>query len=255
MGRHDRRRTPGQAIEDARFSNIHRPGNGNHRAVPQPLAATPVIEQRPDFSVQLCCNRHGRRHQVMGHVALVGKIDDRLHQREGRDQPGPPFLGPLTQEARKLPECLAPLGLGLRPDQIGEPFNPGEVELAVLEGAAGEFAGFGGPQFGSPAERFQHRRHHGTAAMKVEFGGILAGFAARAGKPQHQRIVDRLAIGGIATAPASPGAVPASAAPASERGASLRPATRTTAIAAGSRPDDSAKMVDGSMNFTPPGYR
>ena len=35
--------------------------------------------------------------------------------------------------------------------------------------------------------------HHGAAAMQVELDGVLARFAAWRRKPQHQRIVDRLA--------------------------------------------------------------
>ena len=50
------------------------------------------------------------------------------------------------QRAARLPERLAPLRLGLGVDEVGEALGFGEVELAVLEGAAGELSRLGGPQ-------------------------------------------------------------------------------------------------------------
>ena len=153
----------------------------------------------------------------------------------------------------KLPERLAPLGLGLRADQIGEALDPGEVELAVLEGAAREFAGLRRPKPGQPAEH----RHHAPQPPRARHGGGIRPCPRRfrcSGPGNHSTSAS--SIGSRAIGPGS-----RSRASIASRGAGILrasaisaspargPLTRTTAIAAGSRPDDSAKMVDGSMEF------
>ena len=74
----------------------------------------------------------------------------------------------------------AALRFGLGREQIGEPLGLGEVDPAILEGAAGELARLGGAQPLDPAERRQHRRDHRAAAMEMQLGDILAGRAGRA---------------------------------------------------------------------------
>ena len=98
--------------------------------------------------------------------------------------------------AVELAQGLTALRLGFGGDKIGDRLGLGQVELAVEEGAAGEFAGLGEPQT-EPAQRPRDRGQHRTAAVQVEFGDILAGGAARSGKPQQQPVVDRLAAARI----------------------------------------------------------
>ena len=50
------------------------------------------------------------------------------------------------------------------------------------------------------AERGEHRGDHRAAAVQLQLGDVLAGLAMRRGKPQRQRLVDDLAVGGIADA-------------------------------------------------------
>ena len=79
--------------------------------------------------------------------------------------------------------------------------------------------------------------------MDLQLGDVLAGLARRPGKPQHQRLVDRLP-GGIAQQRArrlrGSGSLPASA---SAHRPARGPDMRTTAIALGGRPEERAKMV------------
>ena len=91
--------------------------------------------------------------------------------------------------------------------------------------------------------------------MDMKFRDVLAGRAGRPWKPQHHRIVDRLPLGD-----------PASSARVAIRGGGILPAsevsvlaasgpdTRTTAMALGARPDESAKMVcsRGCIAYLPP---
>ena len=131
--------------------------------------------------------------QIFGHVGLVGEVDSRLDQRLRFDQRPAPGLGAVADQALELAERLPALRLRLCRDQIGQAFHRREIEPAVLEGAAGELAGFGRPAALDPAERVEHCRNDRMAAVKLQLGGILAGLAARRRKPEHERFVDGLA--------------------------------------------------------------
>ena len=95
---------------------------------------------------QLARDLQRRPDQVLRHIGLVGKIDPRLDQRQRLDQPRAPALGAVAEQALQLPKRLPALRLGFGADQIGQPLDRGEIELAVLEGAAGELARLGRPQ-------------------------------------------------------------------------------------------------------------
>ena len=88
---------------------------------------------------------------------------------------------------------LAALRIGVGVDQIGETFDGGEVELAVLERAARELAGLGRAQAVHRCERREQRGDHRASAMQLDLGDVLARFAFRSGKKQRQRLVDDLA--------------------------------------------------------------
>ena len=93
----------------------------------------------------------------------------RLDQRQRLDQPLPPGLGAVAEQALHLAERLPALALRLRRHQVGEAFHRGEIELAVLEGAAGELAGLGRAQAldasrARPAPRRSPRGRRATAA-------------------------------------------------------------------------------------------
>ena len=81
--------------------------------------------------------------------------------------------------------------------QVGQALDLGQVELAVVEGAAGEFASFGGSQAVHGGQRGGHGGDDGTAPMDMNFRHVLATEAMRTGHPKHQAMVDRGAIVGI----------------------------------------------------------
>ena len=64
-----------------------------------------------------------------------------FRQRHGGDQALPPVFIDLIERALRLAQSLAPLRRRFRVDQIGETFDPRQVELAILERAAGKLAG------------------------------------------------------------------------------------------------------------------
>ena len=100
----------------------------------------------------------------------------------------------MRSEPCGLRQRLAALRLGLGLHEIGQTFDLGEIELAVLERAAGELARLGEPHAGEREHGVDHRADHGAAAMDVKLGHVLAGEARRRREPQHQAAVDQRAL-------------------------------------------------------------
>ena len=115
-------------------------------------------------------------------IVLVGEIERRLDLGGEAEQLRLPDGDLAAERAAGQGQSGAALRLGLGFEQVGEPLRLGEVDPAVLEGAAGELARLGGAQALDPAERRQHRRDHRAAAMEVKLGDILPGRAAGPGK-------------------------------------------------------------------------
>ena len=139
-----------------------------------------------------------RPEQILRHIGLVGKINSRLHERQRFDQPRPPCLGAVAEQALELPIRLPALRFGLGANQIGQTLDGGEVEPAVLEGAARKLAGLCRPQSVDAAECAEHRGNDRAPSVHLQFGDVLAGLTAGAWKPQRQRFVEHFAAGGIA---------------------------------------------------------
>ena len=114
-------------------------------------------------------------------AAMASSSLERIASHSRRKRPAGDALG------------LPPLRLRLRLDQIGEPFDFRKIDLAVHEGAPGEFAGLGEPQPGNEHERLHDRRRDRPAARDADFRHLLAGEAARRLKAGDQRPVERLA--------------------------------------------------------------
>ena len=94
----------------------------------------------------------------------------------------------------RLRQSLAALRLGLGLHQIGQAFDLGEIELAVLERAARELAGLGEPNAVEQQGGVDRRADYGAAAMDMKLGHVLAGEARRTREPQHQAAVDRRCV-------------------------------------------------------------
>ena len=104
---------------------------------------------------------------------------------------------------------------------------------------------------GRRAELMLHCSNDRPAAVQVQLGHVLAGLGVRPGQPQHQRLVEQRRSARHAQPPQrrrrGSGSLPLPSATSAWPAAG--PDTRTTAIAAGGRPDESAKMV-GRALFT-----
>ena len=187
--------------------------------------------------------RKRRRDQFRRHIALVGKIDAGLDQRRSLDDLRAPVARAVAEQALQLAQRLAALPVGVGMDQIVETFGLGEVELAVLERAAGKFAGLGRPHiFASPTAP-----RTAPPAPRVRHGREIRRHPRRSRWPAPETRAPprrRSAVGRIAQQ--RPRRHPGRRNFAGQRGqrrAGLGPETRTMAIALGGRPDDRAKIV------------
>ena len=159
------------------------PRDRHHQTVAQPFATRGAGQRFGDLVAQALHNLQRRSDQVLRHIGLVGEIDARFDQRLRLDHPRAPGLGPFAEQAFELPIGLPALRLSFGADQIGKAFDGGEIEPAVLKGAARELACLRRPQALDATERAQRRGDHRTAAVQLQLGHILAGLAVRPGEP------------------------------------------------------------------------
>ena len=243
MRRYDRDLAPRQLIHQGRLADIRRTGNRNHEAVAQAFTLALCRKDFFDFAQERFDLRQRRRDQFRGHIALVGKIDAGFDQRRRLDDPRAPVARFVAEQALQLAQRLAALPVGVGVNEIVEAFGFGQIELAVLEGAAGEFAGLGGAHIFQRRQRRENRGQHRAPAMDMEFGDVLAGGAGRTRKPEHDRIVQWL-TGDVPEQ--HPGRRPRRrdfAAQRRQRRTGLRARDAHDRDRARRRPDDSAKMV------------
>ena len=130
------------------------------------------------------------RDDIRGDVGLVREVDTSLGQGHRLNQPQSPVLGTIAKETLELPHGLPPLRLGIGVDQVGQSLDRGQVELAVVEGAPGEFTGFGRSQPRQPRQRRKGGSDHRPAPVQLKLDHVLAGLGIRALEEQHQRLVD-----------------------------------------------------------------
>ena len=181
-GRDDRRLAPRQAVEKARLADVRRAHDGDVKALAKALAAPFIVQVSCDRAMDIRGAAAHSLDDALGQV-LVGKVDRRLGVGQRRDQRLPPALAQRPQLAIQLAQGLAPLRFGLGVDEIGETLGLGQVELAVVEGAPRELSGGGRAKAGERRQRRHQRPDDGASTVDVEFHDVLAGEAARRGKP------------------------------------------------------------------------
>src|SRR5262249_15278733 len=161
----------------------------------QSLAAMAVGEVPRDLAAE---RPGGAAHLLPEPIgeAFFGKVDLGFYISERAQQPASPVLIETPERAAKLAERLPSLPRRLGRDQIGPALRGREIELAMLEGAPGEFAGLGEAK-AQRGERLHQSGDDGAAAMEVEFGDVLAGEALGRGKEQGQAVIDHLAGRGV----------------------------------------------------------
>ena len=104
-----------------------------------------------------------------------------------------PFLDLLSQPTFGQRQCGFALALGLRLDEVGEPFGLGQIDAAVLERSAGVLTGLRSPQTGKSAKRIENRIDDCATAVAMEFYHVVAGRTRWRIEPQDQGLVEQLA--------------------------------------------------------------
>lgn len=106
----------------------------------------------------------------------------------------PARAGTISKSARHLPEGLPALAFRLCHHEIGEAFHSREIELSIFKSPAGKLSRLRRTQAFDARERRQHRGNNCASAVQLKLGDIFAGLAMGRRKPQHQRLIDELAI-------------------------------------------------------------
>ena len=84
----------------------------------------------------------------VGGKSIVVVVDRSFGFSGKAKQAGLPFLDLLSQPTFGQRQCGFALALGLRLDEVGEPFGLGQIDAAVLERSAGVLTGLRSPQTG-----------------------------------------------------------------------------------------------------------
>src|SRR6202521_6854 len=172
------------------FPTLGGAGDRHDESIAQSLATAAIVERALDLLAKLTGNLRRGREQVLRHVALIGKIDGRFHERHRLDQPGAPRLDLARQRAAVLCHGLTALRRGLRRDQIAEALHRSKIELVVGKRPACEFARLCRSKSINSAKYLKDGGKNGAAAMQVQLRHVLAGFASRRRKPEHESGVD-----------------------------------------------------------------
>ena len=213
-----------------------------HEAIAQALPSPRLGERACNLIAQFFCHAKRWPDQFFWNVGLVGEINPRLNQRQRGYDFLAPHVGPIADQTLKLPKCLAALRRSFSRNQIRQALDGGEIEPAVIEGAAGKLTGLGRPAPFDAFQRVEHRSDDGVTAVELQLRHVVAGFAVRTRKPQHQRLIDNFAGRGIPHARER--GLARFRNPTDELFQSAKlargPHRRTTAIAAGCQPEERA---------------
>ena len=182
-----------QRIEQRTLAGVRRADQHHVQAIAQFLAARGLalqLRKLRDRGIQ-------PRAQVgatKGLQRLVGEVDRRFHVHPDRQQRLHQRRNPAREHAvQRTPGRAGRLHVA-GGDQVGDGLGLGQVELAVEERAFAELAraGLAGTQ--RDAARHQLAQHD-RAAVRLQFGHVLAGEAGGTGEIQRDPVIQQGAVG------------------------------------------------------------
>ena len=138
-----------ESVQQARFPRVGGAKDGDREPIAQPLPQMPVGKRVLDFLAERGEDRPDPLLEIAGQI-FVGEIDRRLQESERPRQPGRPVPDPPGKTPIQLLERLTPLGRRLRRDQVGESLDLGQVQAAIVEGAARKLPRLRQSQSGNP---------------------------------------------------------------------------------------------------------
>ena len=242
MGRDNRRVTLRQPVEQGRLAGIRQPGDSDDESVAQALPSPRLRDRARNLVAQLFRGTQRGAEKVFRNVGLIGEVNPRLDEGERGDNLLTPRLGTIANQPLELTKRLPALRRGLGRNQIRQAFDGGEIEPAVVEGAAGEFAGLGRA---AAVDGRQCVKHGGNDAhdCRCSCSSAMSSPVSLSGPGNQSASASSITspLTGSRTRPSVAcrgfGARPRSF----SSGAPARgPHPRTTAIAAGGRPEERA---------------
>ena len=181
---HDRHILTGQAIEQARLSDIGCAGQHHH----QPFAQCTALPRRPEHRFQFTA--HDR--EPLKRIRLGKEVDAillrEIQRRFDQDAQIQQAIGhPVDRRgelARQRAQCATRCLLAGRVDQVGDRFRLRQVDAFVDVGATGELARLGDArtQFDTA---LKDAAQHDRTAMSVQFKHVFTRERSRPGEPER----------------------------------------------------------------------
>ena len=187
----DRGVTPGQGVQQCRFSNIGRTDNCNFEPMTKTLCGVNARNLDRHFITNIRQKVRDLRRNILGNL-FVCEINGRLKKRGGPDQFATPTFRALSQFTRQDALCLAPLRFGFSVDQVCKAFDLGKIQPLVLKRAPRKLTWLGRAKPLLSPKRFEDRRHDSSRSMTLKLDCRLTREALAFVENQHQACVDRL---------------------------------------------------------------
>ena len=238
-----------QRVDQRGFADVRRAGDGEEQALAQLLAAAGIVEMGARSPAGHARSVASSWSSTSGGRSSSGKsISASWYARMPRSRSAQSWYSAPSAPSSCRSACrrCASVSAAIRSwtasasTRSMRPFR--KARRVNSPGSAGRKPGFG--------QRVRHAVDHRPAAVQMQFGTVLAGIGARAGKPQHQRMVQHAArpdrAGGRSEAWRGGGRQPA-AQRCHSRSRTAGPLRRMTAMAARAEPEARAKIVSDIM--------
>ena len=187
-GRHDAALVTHQRVEQARFSGVRPPDQGQPCTLGCQASGPPAGDQ----GAKLGLGGPQRLDAFLFGHALVGVVEHGLERAErARDQPL--HLADAPRERPRQPQRGLPAGsFGLCAHQIQHRLGLSQVHAPAQVGPQGKLAGASRSRPGVQGRR-QHFGQHRRAAVRLHLGHVFAGVAVPRTEDQTQPLVEHLA--------------------------------------------------------------
>jgi hypothetical protein len=163
------------------------------QAIAQATAAFGIAAQHGQIAARLFQPTPHLR-ATEGIQRFVGEVDGRFHVDAQQHQLLDHRIDAAREHAIQRTTCRARGTVVARGDQVGDGLGLGQVELAVEERPFAELTRPRLARTERDAARDQLLQQH-RAAVALQFHHFFAGEAVRCREPQHDAIVDDLAVG------------------------------------------------------------
>jgi len=189
--RYNRRVPPRQFVQKGRLPNIGRPHDSNPNAIAygrgqraKPDILLPFLNERGDGIAVLI--------QHIGRQIILRKIYRCFNQGKDADQSIRPILVSVMPRTGGQAQRQPALCFRFGRNQIRQGLRFGQIHIAIGEGAAGKFPGFGQATAGIVTKRCQYCCDGRRPPVAMQFNNILPGERCGARKIKDQGVVQNV---------------------------------------------------------------